>query len=64
MAQIVAKVAFAVAVGVAALIAAGLLAALAHDELGFSPYAVRRAALVGSGLLGIGFFSNRFGRRN
>lgn len=64
MAQIFAKVAFCVAVVAAALLTAGLLAALAHHELGLSPYAIRRAALLGSGLLGIGFFSHRFGRRD
>ncbi len=64
MAQIFAKVAFCVAVVAAALLTAGLLAALAHHELGLSPSAIRRAALLGSGLLGIGFFSHRFGRRD
>ena len=51
----------------AAVIAAMLLAYLAHDELGIPRYVVRDDALVsallGSGLFAIVFFFGRFGRR-
>jgi hypothetical protein len=47
----------------AAAVAAGALAALAHTELGFSPSLIRRTALLCSGLLVIGLYSDRFGRR-
>lgn len=50
-------------IGLGAAVAAGVLAALAHTELGLSPLLVRRAALVCSGLLVIGLYSDRFGRR-
>lgn len=51
-------------IGLGAAVAAGLLAALAHAEFGLSPYVIRRAALVCSGLLVIGLYSDRFGRWN
>ena len=47
----------------AAAVTAGVLAALAHTELGLSPSVIRRTALLGSGLLVIGLYSDRFGRR-
>jgi hypothetical protein len=47
----------------AAAVMAGVLAALAHTELGLSPSAIRRAALLCSGILVIGLYSDRFGRR-
>ena len=50
-------------IGLGTAVAAGVLAALAHTELGLSPLLVRRAALVCSGLLVIGLYSDRFGRR-
>ena len=46
----------------AALVAAGLLADIAHSELGLSPLLIRKAALLTSGMLGIALFSQRFGR--
>jgi hypothetical protein len=49
--------------GIAAAVAVAL-ATIAHNELGFSPTFVRDAALVGSGMLGIGLFSGRFGGRD
>jgi len=51
-------------IGLGAAVAAAVLAALAHTELGLSPLVIRRAALVCSGLLVIGLYSDRFGRRN
>jgi hypothetical protein len=50
-------------IGLGAAVAAGVLAALAHSELGLSPLVIRRAALVCSGLLVIGLCSDRVGRR-
>jgi hypothetical protein len=47
----------------AAVIAADLLANFAHNELGLSRYAIREAALVCSGVLGIGLYSHRLGKR-
>jgi hypothetical protein len=47
----------------AAAVAAGVLAVLAHTELGLSPSAIRRTALLCSGILVIGLYSDRFGRR-
>jgi hypothetical protein len=50
-------------IGLGAAVAAGVLAALAHTELGLSPFVIRRAALICSGLLVIGLYSGRFGGR-
>jgi len=47
----------------AAAVAAGVLAKFAHGELGLSPLVIREAALLCSGILGIGLYSNRFGGR-
>lgn len=43
--------------------AALALAELTHYELGLSPTLIRNAALLCSGMLCIGLYSNRFGRR-
>jgi hypothetical protein len=58
------KIGSLVAIALGAAVAAGVLAALAHTELGLPPSVIRRAALVLSGLLVIGLYSDRFGRRN
>jgi hypothetical protein len=46
-----------------AAVTAGMLAALAHTELGLSPSVIRDAALVCSGVLVIGLYADRFGGR-
>jgi hypothetical protein len=43
--------------------AAIALAEFTHNELGLSPTLIRHAALLCSGMLCIGLYSNRFGRR-
>jgi hypothetical protein len=48
----------------AAAVAAGLLAKYTHNELGLSPSLIRDAALLCSGMLGIGLYSGRFGGRD
>jgi hypothetical protein len=45
----------------AAAAAAGALAKFTHSELGLSPTVIRDAALLCSGMLGVGLFSCRFG---
>ena len=50
-------------IGVAAALAVAL-ATITHNQLGLSPTFVRDAALLGSGMLGIGLFSGRFGGRD
>jgi hypothetical protein len=45
----------------AAAAAAGALAKFTHSELGLSPTIIRDAALLCSGMLGIGLYSGRFG---
>ena len=40
---------------------AGVLAGIAHTEFGLSPSVIRRAALICSGLLVLGLYSDRFG---
>jgi hypothetical protein len=47
----------------AAAIAAVVLAKFTHNELGLSPSLVREAALICSGMLGVGLFSSRYGGR-
>jgi hypothetical protein len=47
----------------AAAAAAAVLAKFTHNELGLSPTAIRDAALLCSGVLGIGLYSDRFGGR-
>ena len=53
---------------VAAIIAAKLLGDFAHSELGITRGALRTdallAALVWSGIVGIAFYSDRFGKRD
>ena len=51
-------------VALGAAVAAGVLAVLAHTELGLSPLVIRRTALLCSGILVIGLYSDRFGRWN
>jgi hypothetical protein len=46
-----------------AVVAAKLLATIAVADLGLSPNDIREAALLCSGFLGIGLYSDRFGRR-
>ena len=53
---------FLLGVGAAAA-AAGALAIFTHAELGLSPNVIRDAALLCSGMVGIGLYSNRFGGR-
>ncbi len=48
--------------GVAGAVAIAV-AVLTHNELGLSPMLIRKAALICSGLLGIGLYSDRLGRR-
>jgi hypothetical protein len=47
----------------AASAAAAALAKFTHNELGLSPTLIRDAALLCSGMLGIGLYSDRFGGR-
>jgi hypothetical protein len=46
-----------------AVIAARLLANFAHNDLGLTPLVIREAALLCSGALCLGLYSDRFGRR-
>ena len=55
-------VSFLIFFGVAA-VAAKLLATIAIADLGLSPNAIREAVFLCSGFLGIGLYSDRFGRR-
>jgi hypothetical protein len=45
----------------AAAAAAGALAKFTHSELGLSPMVIRDAALLCSGMLGMGLYSGRLG---
>jgi hypothetical protein len=49
--------------GAAAAVLAAGIARFTHNELGVSPAVIRDAALLCSGMLGIGLYSDRFGRR-
>jgi hypothetical protein len=55
------KIGSIVAIGLSAAGMAGVLATLVHTHLGLSPSIIRGAALVCSGLLVIGLYSDRFG---
>jgi hypothetical protein len=50
-------------IAAAAVAAAGALAKFTNNELGLSPSDIRDAALLCSGMLGIGLYSNRLGGR-
>jgi hypothetical protein len=56
------RISIALALIGAALVAAGLIADIAHSELGLSPLVIRKAALLASGMLGIALYSQRFGK--
>ena len=47
----------------ATVIIAELLARFAYEELGLTPSFIREAALLCSGAICLGLFSDRFGRR-
>jgi hypothetical protein len=53
---------FCIFLGVAGAVAVAL-GTITHNELGLSPTFVRDAALLCSGVLGIGLYSDRFGGR-